>query len=339
MEKEAYLYKKLPGKKVKCLSCSHYCVVDDGEKGICRVKENKGGKLYSLNYGKVVSISIDPIEKKPLFHFLPGSKALSFASAGCNFQCENCQNWLISQSPRIYNKIIGEEVGIKEIVSLAKKENISSIAYTYTEPTIFLEYALDVMKEAKKNGLKNVWVSNGFFTKETLNLISPYLDAINIDLKSFNNNFYLKHIKGKLSPVLENLIAVKKKKIWLEVTTLIIPGLNDSANEIKKIASFIAKELGAETPWHISRFFGSASWKLKNIGDTPLNVLEKAYKIGKDAGLNYVYLGNVQRSEFESTYCPKCGYKAIERNGYQIKRRDNKGVCPKCGAKLNIIDK
>ena len=337
--KEAILYKKLEEGKVQCLACAHKCIISEGERGICHVKINKNGKLYSLNYGKIASISVDPIEKKPLFHFLPGSRTLSFASAGCNFQCKNCQNWLLSQSPRLYKAIIGQDIPPEEIVNLAKNESIPSISYTYTEPTVFLEYALDVMKLAKKENIKNIWVSNGFFSEETFNLISPYLDAANIDLKSFSEKFYLKYTKGRLEPVLETLKRLKKNNIWLEVTTLIIPGINDSPTELGEIAEFISKKLGKETPWHISRFSGEISWQMKNIPDTPIKTLESAWQIGKKAGVKYVYIGNIPDTSRQNTYCPKCGYLAIKRNIYQTERKDNNGKCSACGESLDIIDK
>lgn len=298
--KEAHLYKKLSDKKVRCQNCAHYCLIEDGKRGICGVKENQNGKLYALNYGKAIAVNIDPIEKKPFFHFLPGSYSLSIATVGCNFRCKNCQNWDISQMPQLTGRIEGERISPEEIVEMAVKNNLPSISYTYTEPTIFSEYALDIMKLAKKKGIKNCWVSNGFWSKELFELIFPYLDAANIDLKSFSDEFYVKHAGGNLKPVLETLKKIKtfrrglgQEKIWLEITTLIIPTLSDSKTIFKKIAKFIKEELGAETPWHITRFSGAISWKLKDLPDTPIETLKNAYKIGKEAGLKYVYIGNI----------------------------------------------
>jgi len=293
--KECYLYKKISDKKVQCLTCNHYCVIAENERGKCKVRQNVSWKLYSLNYKKACALAIDPIEKKPLYHFLAGSYTLSLAAAGCNFSCLNCQNWQISQSPKISpeRKIEGKEISPKQIVETAIKNNLPSISYTYTEPTIFLEYALDTMKLARENGLKNIWVSNGFFSKETFHLILPYLDAANIDLKSFDNKFYQKICQGRLLPVLDNLKRLKKNNVHLEITTLVIPDLNDSKDNFKKIAHFIACELGTDTPWHISRFLGLLSWKLQNIQDTSFETLKKAEDIGRKAGLKYVYLGNV----------------------------------------------
>lgn len=291
--KEAYLYKKLEDKKVQCRNCPHYCIIENGKKGICQVRENKGGKLYSLVYGKACAVNIDPIEKKPFFHFLPGTYSLSIATNGCNFACHSCQNWQISQGPKITEEIKGEDILPKELVKMAKKYNMPSISYTYTDSVAFSEYALDTMKLAKKAGLKNNWVSNGFWSKELFELISPYLDAANIDLKSFEDEFYIKYCGGRLQPVLDTLKRLKKKKIWVEITTLVIPGLNDSEENFRKISQFIKKELGSDVPWHISRFFGAISWKLQDIPDTPLATLKKAEQIAKKIGLKYVHLGNV----------------------------------------------
>ncbi len=358
--KECYLYKKLSGKKVQCRNCAHYCVIENGQRGICGVRENREGKLYSLVYGKPCAINIDPIEKKPFFHFLPGTQSLSVATVGCNFACYSCQNWSISQGPRIFKKIDpvrdktpgasdgyqrqpisngveSENISPEEIVKMAKKYKVPSISYTYTEPTVFLEYALDTMKLAKKAGLKNTWVTNGFLSKETFDLVVPYLNAANVDLKSFDDNFYQKYCGGRLQPVLDTLKRMKKKGVWVEITTLVIPTLNDSEKIFKNIAEFISKELDQETPWHISQFSGAISWKLQNIPDTPVETLKKAWQIGKKAGLKYVYTGNVPGLDSEDTYCPKCETKAIERNGYLITRHDKNGQCSKCNGDLNLI--
>ncbi len=336
--KELYLYKKLSNNQAQCLRCSHYCIISEGEVGICGTVKNIQGRLYSLNYKKLCAINIDPIEKKPFYHFLPGTNSLSIASAGCNFACYSCQNWYISQGPKLYKKIEGEEYTPEEIVEIALKNNLPSISYTYTEPTIFLEFALETMKLAKKAKLKNTWVSNGFWSRQTFDLISPYLDAVNVDLKSFEDDFYLKYCGGKLKPVLDNLIRVKKAKIHLEVTTLVIPSLNDKPKIFKDIARFIKSNLGPDTPWHITQFCGSISWKLKQLPDTPIEVLKEAYQIGKEMGLKYVYIGNIPGLEAENTYCPKCGAKMISRVGYTIQRIDKNGKCSKCGTDLNIVE-
>jgi len=335
--KEAYLYKKLKDKKVQCRNCAHYCIIENGKRGICGVRENIDGKLYALNYEKAIAVNVDPIEKKPFYHFLPGSYSLSVATVGCNFACKNCQNWDISQGFKKRKEIPGENLPPEKIVSLAIENKLPSISYTYTEPTIFSEYALNTMKLAKKKGLKNNWVTNGFWSKELFEIIWPYLDAANVDLKGFSDEFYIKVCGSRLNPVLENLKRLKEKKIWVEVTTLSIPTLSDSEEMFQDIAKFIKKELGPETPWHVTQFSGTISWKLQHLPDTPVETLEKAYKIGKEAGLKYVYTGNVPGLPTEDTFCPKCNSLMINRTGYFIKRYDKNGKCSKCGEDLNLI--
>ena len=295
--KECYLYKKLDDGKVQCQTCNHRCKIAKGKRGICGVRENRDGKLYLLVYEKAIAAHIDPIEKKPLYHFMPGTKIYSIATVGCNFRCAWCQNDDISQASKIdgyhipIEKIPYEDLPPEKIVANAKKFNCPSIAYTYTEPTIFLEYALDCMKLAKKEGFKNVWVSNGFMSSETLKTITPYLDAINIDLKGFKEESYQKYCGARLQPVLDNLKKIAKSKIHLEVTTLIIPGINDSEKELKQIAEFIANDLGKNIPWHISRFF--PAFKMMNYPITSIETLDRAEKIGKKAGLKWVHKGNI----------------------------------------------
>lgn len=335
--KEAYLYKKLKNKKVQCRNCAHYCVIEPSQRGICGVRENIDGKLYALNYGKAIAINIDPIEKKPFYHFLPGSHSLSIATVGCNFVCANCQNYNISQGFKNVKEIPGENLSPEKIVKMALENNLPSISYTYTEPTIFLEYALDTMKLAKKAGLKNNFVSNGFMSEESAKLVIPYLNANNIDIKSFSDEFYQENCGGRLQPVLDTAKLMKKSDVWVEITTLVIPTLSDSEEMFRKIAKFIYEELGPETPWHISQFSGAISWKLQHLPDTPVETLEKAYKIGKKVGLKYVYMGNVPGHKAENTYCPKCGELVINRMNYIIHRHDKSGKCPKCGADLNLI--
>jgi len=332
--KEAMFYEKLEDELVNCDLCSHRCrKIADSKKGICGVRENMDGKLYSLVYGKAVARSIDPIEKKPLFNFLPGSRSYSIATVGCNFRCDNCQNYDISQMPKERGIIVGHDVSPKEIVSVAKVNNCESIAYTYTEPTIFFEYAYDTAKMAKKEGIKNVFVTNGYITSEALKKISPYLDAANIDLKSFKDNFYRKRCGARLKPVLDSIRLYKSLGIWIEITTLIIPTLNDSEEELRKIAEFIS-EVGEDTPWHISQFY--PTYKLITLPRTPVATLRKASKIGLEAGLKYVYEGNVPGENGENTYCPNCEKLLIHRFGYQI--RENKiknSTCTFCGAKID----
>ena len=337
MMKEAYLYKKIKDKKVQCRNCAHHCVIENRKRGICGVRENIDGKLFALNYGKACALNIDPIEKKPFFHFLPGSQSLSIATVGCNFRCFSCQNWSISQSSKPDRPVLGEDLPPEEIVELAKKKHLPSISYTYTEPAVFSEYALNTMKLAKKEGLKNNWVSNGFWSKELFDLISPHLDAANIDLKSFENEFYIKYCGGRIEPVLETLKRLKSKKIWVEVTTLIIPTLNDKEEIFENIAKFIKNNLGPETPWHVSQFSGQISWKLQHLPDTPSSTLQIAREIGLKTGLKYVYTGNIPGLAGEGTYCPKCGVKMIDRQGFFIERYDKNGKCSKCGEVLDLI--
>ncbi len=331
---------QLKNKKIQCQLCNHYCLIDKGKTGLCGVRKNINGRLYSLVYGRVIAENIDPIEKKPLFHFMPGSLSYSIATVGCNFRCQHCQNADISQYPineqlKNENLVFGKQMEIKEIITKAKSAGCESIAYTYTEPTIYAEFALDCMKLAKKHGLKNVWVSNGYTSKDAWAKILPYLDAINIDLKFFNNENYLKICGAKLSPILENLKFLNRKKIWLEVTTLIIPGLNDSDKEILNIAQFIKDYLGPETPWHVSRFF--PQYKMQDQDATKEKLIYKAYKLGKESGLKYVYGGNIVSDIHENTYCPKCGELIIRRTGYDIDCFDKKSKCPECGEHIELI--
>jgi pyruvate formate lyase activating enzyme len=340
--KESILYEKLADKNVKCKTCSHFCVIVPGKLGICGVRENIGEKLQVLNYSKAIAANIDPVEKKPLFHFMPGTKTFSFGSVGCNLRCGNCQNWSISQfskMPDVSREMTersGDDLPPEKIIELAKKNDCPSISYTYTEPTIFLEYALNTMKLAKKAGLKNIWVSNGFMSRETLELIVPYLNAINIDIKSSDNKFYRDNCGAKLEPVLENCKTIVKNKIWLETTTLVIPNLSDDEKMLRKIAHFIKNELGDFVPWHVSAFSGEISWKLQDFPETPVGKIKKAFEIGKAAGLKYVYAGNVAGSEMENTPCPECGEIIIKRIGYDIERFDKEGRCGKCQGSINI---
>lgn len=298
--KECYLYKKLDSQVVECQTCSHFCKIKEGEIGICGIRQDIEGKLYLLAYGRAAALNIDPIEKKPLYHFLPGSFAYSFGTLGCNFRCANCQNYDISQMYGLKKKVNeyqrlnwGQEISPAEIVRGAKENKCQSIAYTYNEPTIFLEYALDTMKLAKKEGLKNVWVSNGYMSNQTLDLIIPYLDAINVDIKSFDDEFYKTICGARLQPVLENCKRLVKEKVWLEITTLIIPTLSDDENMLRQIARFIKNELGDFVPWHVSAFSGLISWKLQDLPDTPFEKVKRAHQIGREEGLKNVYMGNV----------------------------------------------
>src|SRR4030042_5394597 len=290
MLKEALLYKKLAENKVSCFLCNHHCLVSEGKFGICNVRENKNGVLYTHAYGELIAQNIDPIEKKPLYHFFPGSKSFSVAAIGCNFQCGFCQNWQISQAKEAKaSGLHPVEVKPEDVVRRAKQTGSKSISYTYSEPTIFFEYAYEISQLAKKEGLFNVFVTNGYMTKEMVKTISDYLDAANVDLKSFRDDYYRKVCGGRLAPVLKSIERMKKLNIWIEVTTLIVPGQNDSDDELKKIAEFLA-DLDTSIPWHISRFY--PQYKMEDLEDTPLEVLNQAYDLGKNAGLRYVYLGN-----------------------------------------------
>jgi len=335
MIKEAMLYEKLDDRSVRCNLCAHRCAIKIDKRGVCGVRENKEGILYSLVYGTLIAENIDPIEKKPFFHVYPASRSYSIATAGCNFSCDFCQNHEISQMPRLTRMITGEDFMPAEIVARAEKSGAKTIAYTYTEPTIYFELAYDTAKIASENGLKNVFVTNGFMTAETIETIAPYLSAANVDLKSFRDEFYKKQCGARLNPVLESLKKMKEKGIWVEITTLLIPTLNDSEEELKDIAKFIAG-LGVETPWHISRFH--PQFKMQNLPVTPLSSLHRAVKIWKQAGLKYVYSGNVPGDEGENTYCFNCGNLLIERCGFRIVNLNLAGnKCSKCGTELEGV--
>lgn len=342
--KECLNYKKIDAHTLQCQTCSHFCKIKEGGVGICGIRQNISGKLYLLTYGKAAAAHVDPIEKKPLFHFLPGSLSYSFGTIGCNLRCANCQNYDISQMYGLKGKVKeyeklnwGYDLLPQEIVKEALKSGCRSIAYTYTEPTVFMEYCLDTMKLAKKKGLKNVWVSNGFMSNQTLDSIIPYLDAINIDIKSFDDEFYKSNCGARLNPVLENCKRLVREKVWLEVTTLIIPTLSDDEKMLKNVAQFIKKQLGDFVPWHVSAFSGAISWKLKHLPDTPVAKVKRAYAIGKEAGLKYVYAGNIWENDVENTHCPKCKKVAIERIGYGVERLDKNGKCLSCGKKLDGV--
>ncbi len=335
---EAYLYEHLKEKKVKCNLCSHRCIIKDGKRGICGVRENQGGILKTLVYGKLIASHIDPIEKKPLFHFMPGSLSYSIATVGCNFKCLFCQNADISQMPSDHNGMItGDLYAPEDVVDAAIKGNCKSIAYTYTEPTIFFEFAFDTAKLAHAKGIKNVFVTNGYMTSEAVHMISPYLDAANVDLKAFNESFYKDVVKARLEPVKKTLKVMKSLGIFLEVTTLLIPGLNDDKKELEKLALFLVKSLGPETPWHVSAFY--PTYRLTDRPPTPVETLVMAREIGIKAGLRYVYIGNVPSEDGENTFCYKCRKLLINRLGFSIiKNVLENGRCPYCGAQIDGIE-
>lgn len=344
--KECVNYQKIDAHTLECQTCSHFCKIKKGRTGICGIRKNIGGKLYLLVYGKAAAVNIDPIEKKPFFHFLPGTETYSLGTVGCNFRCANCQNYDISQIYNLkgatseYEKINwGYDLTPKEIVNGALESGCESIAYTYNEPTIFVEYCLDTMKLARKKGLKNIWVSNGFMSDKTLDLVIPFLDAINVDIKSFDDNFYKSNCGAKLNPVLKNCKRLAKEKVWLEITTLIIPSLSDDKKILSQIARFIKNELGDFVPWHISAFSGIISWKLRNLSGTSLETVKKVRQIGIKEGLKYVYAGNIWGQETKNTFCPSCGKTVIERIGYEIRMMDKSGKCPYCKRKIDLIIK
>jgi pyruvate formate lyase activating enzyme len=330
--KEAMFYEQVGGRQVLCRLCRFRCLIHDGERGICAVRENRGGTLYSLVYGKLCAEHVDPIEKKPLFHVMPGSKSYSIATPGCNFHCRHCQNYTIAQVEQ-RTTINGAEQTPREVVQRAKNNNCSSISYTYTEPTIFYEFAYDTARLAHEAGLKNIFVTNGYISSEALATIAPFLDAANIDLKSFSEEFYHTIVHARLSEVLDSIIEYRNRGIWIEITTLIIPGLNDSDMELREIADFIVANLGIDTPWHVSQFH--PTYKLTALPKTPAATLRRARDIGIAAGLRYVYEGNVPGEGGENTNCPSCAKLLIKRYGYIIEADwINNGACPHCGANI-----
>lgn len=333
--KEAMFFEKLENKKVKCNLCRHNCVIENGKTGICRVRENQGGILYSLVYKKLISENIDPIEKKPLYHFYPGTTSFSIATVGCNFRCLNCQNYEISQLPKDHNQIIGKDVSPEKVVDEALGYRCKSIAYTYTEPTIFFEYAYETAEIASNKSIKNVFVTNGYTTRAALKTIKPYLHAANVDLKSFSDETYKKLCGARLEQVLDCIRSYKEFGIWIEITTLIIPEINDSESELKQIAEFI-KSVGPEIPWHVSRFY--PRYRLIDKPPTPVDTLKKAREIGISAGLRYVYEGNVPGEGGENTYCFNCKKVLIKRYGYQIIENNvANSMCPACNTVIDGI--
>lgn len=329
MLKEAMLYRSLDGQKLVCNLCNHRCEIVPEKYGICGVRQNREGKLFTHVYGEVIAAHVDPIEKKPLYHYLPGSTAFSVATIGCNFQCPFCQNWQISQkSMRKGDAGYSESYSPEEVVRAAKNQGCQSISYTYTEPTIFFEFAYDTAKLAKKEGLGNSFVTNGYMTPEALETINPYLDACNVDLKAFNEEFYKKMCKAHLEPVCASIRLMKTLGIWVEITTLIIPGQNDSDEELTEIARFIV-DVDPDIPWHISRFH--PDYNFTETSATPVETLRKAYSIGKKEGLHYIYIGNVL-GESEDTRCPNCGLSLIQRTGFYItKSKIADSKCSHCG--------
>jgi pyruvate formate lyase activating enzyme len=332
MVREAMLWTSREGQKTACSLCGHRCVIEPGRVGTCAVRKNVDGKLMTLVYGELIAIHVDPIEKKPLHHFFPGSMALSIATAGCNFRCPFCQNWQISQAPRAGEGLRGHyRLSPEDVVREAKENGCRSISYTYTEPTIFFEYAYDTAGLAKKAGLANNFVTNGYMTAEALDTIAPYLDAANVDLKAFRDETYRKICGARLEPVLDSIRRMRQKGIWVEVTTLVVPGLNDGEKELADIAGFIAG-VDPDIPWHVSRFH--PDYEYTDAPATPLSTLRAARDIGRKAGLRYIYVGNVL-GESEDTSCPGCGRPVIRRRGFHTEAVDLEGSrCRNCGTRV-----
>ncbi len=333
--KEAMLYEQLEENRVACFLCSHRCKISDGKYGICNVRENRGGRLYTHSYGAVIASHLDPIEKKPLYHFYPGTWSYSIAAIGCNFKCGFCQNWQISQVKEAEALgLVPREAEPERILAQARQTRCRSISYTYTEPTIFFEYAFEIARLAAGEGLANIFVTNGFMTGEMIRTARPFLDAANVDLKSFRDETYKKTCKGRLAPVLDSIAEMKRSGMWIEVTTLIVPALNDSEDELKGIARFLAG-VDVSIPWHISRFH--PQYKMMDNAITSISVLNRAYEIGREAGLRYVYIGNAP-GEGNHTRCWKCQRLLIQREGFSIGQYDIKeGACPQCGTRIDGV--
>lgn len=334
---QAILYQKERDHKVKCFLCARRCLISDGATGFCLVRKNEGGLLFTLNYGKAVSAGIDPISKKPMSHFNPGSMVMSVAAAGCNFRCQFCDNWMISQN----HEIAGKNFPPEDIVKAAKKQGCQGISYTYTEPTIYMEYAKDTAKLAKKEGLFNTFVTNGYMTPEAVRDIAPYLDAVTVDFKAGGDSAFYKNVSAvpKVEPIYDALKEFKVNGIHVEITNLVIPKIGDDMKRIEKMATWIREYLGSDTPFHLLRFH--PDYKMTTMPATPIETLEKAYMIAKNAGLNYPYIGNVSGHPAESTYCPICDEPVIKRYSFEITNW-NLTVdmhCPVCGQYIPIKGK
>lgn len=337
--KEALLYQKLKKQQVRCNLCQRRCLIPEGGIGYCKTRINKKGKLYTTIYALASAVNNDPIEKKPVFHYKPGSQCLSLGTFGCNLRCKFCQNWDISWADGIVEAERGTKISPQQAIKMAQKYHSKGIAITYNEPTVWLEYSLDVFKLAKKNNLYTVWVTNGYATKEAIDVIAPYLDVYRVDLKSFDNRFYQKLTNvPKAKPIFETTKYIHQEypQIHLECITNIIPGWNDSDKNLKQIAQWIVRNLGSKTPWHVTRFFPYA--ELSNLPPTPPQTLFRAREIGLKQGLQFVYIGNMEVEKEDDTICPKCGNLAVRRTGYltEVLGVDQKGRCLDCQENLNI---
>jgi pyruvate formate lyase activating enzyme len=324
---EAKYYEKQPNRKIKCVLCPRECVIDDRERGYCGVRENRGGVYYSLVHSRVCAAHVDPIEKKPFFHFYPGSLAFSIATAGCNVNCKMCQNWEISQvrPEQVQNTYLPPP----QVAVLAKQEECRSIAYTYSEPAIFYEYMLDTADAGRKVGVRSAVVSGGFIRQDPLKELCRHVDAIKVDVKAFSQKFYTEVVNGELKPVLDALVTMRKLGMWTEIVYLVVPTLNDSDQEFRALAKWIRSELGTDVPLHFSRFL--PQYLLKNLPPTPLQTLERAKAASDAEGLHYVYLGNIPRHPAEKTYCPKCRRVVVDREGFLVNGLHLlKGRCQYC---------
>lgn len=328
---EARFYQIVDDKTARCLLCPRKCILREGERSFCRVREVRSGKLWTLAYGNPCSANVDPVEKKPIFHMLPASKSYSIATAGCNLRCKFCQNWQISQSAPEQTR--NYSLSPEEVVEKALETKSKSIAYTYSEPTIFYEYMIDTARLAKKKGIKGILVTAGYINEEPLKELCKYIDAANVDLKGFTDKYYIPVCQGEVKYVLETLRITQREGIWLEITNLIVPTLNDDMKTIKKMCQWLKETLGPEVPLHFSRF--SPMYKLRNLHRTPVSTLERARNIALEVGLHYVYIGNVPGHEGENTYCPECKKLLIQRRGYSILQNNLKdGHCQYCGHKI-----
>lgn len=327
----AMLWESLEDEDVRCRLCAHACRLKKGGKGLCGVRVNSGGELVSMVTDVATSVQMDPVEKKPLYHFLPGSRTFSVGSAGCNFQCRFCQNHQTARVPSS-GVVSGRRVTPDALVRLAENQHARSMAFTYNEPTVFFELLYETAGLAQAVGLRVILVSNGFMGGDFLLSLRSRVNAINVDLKSFSDDFYREYCGGRLQPVLDNLRAIRGMDWWLEVTTPVIPGCNDSTAELRDMAAFVHDELGPDTPWHLSAFHGAC--RMAGHPSTPLPVLEKAWSIGREAGLHFVYIGNASSAVGGTTFCPTCGAPVIERRGWRTRRLGTAGQCPSCKATL-----
>lgn len=330
----AELWEDEGDRTVRCNVCEHRCRIKDGKRGVCMVRLNRGGVLYAINYGRLISANVDPIEKKPLFHFHPGTTSLSIATVGCNLRCRYCQNYSISQWPREHphSMVPGDEVEPAAVVELARRRNCTTIAHTYTEPTIFLEYARDVARLATAQGIENIFVTNGYMTSEALELMDGWLHAANVDIKTPDDDVAKKLTGARATPVMENIRRMKEKGIWVEATTLVVPGHNDTDTHLGAVAEFLAS-VDPNIPWHLSRFH--PAYKMADAGSTPPETLTRACELARRAGLRYVYTGNLWGDDNESTRCPQCGQVVIRRFGFSIRDTAlNNGKCAHCSAPI-----